>query len=65
MDELKTQSATLAAFIAVANIFFFFTSELIMDYTGGKLYIAFAIFATTLIQMLIGLVWFTMYVFNI
>lgn len=62
MEELRTQSATLAAVIALANVFFFFLQELILSYNGGKLYFSFAIFATTLFQMIIGLLWFCVYV---
>lgn len=61
VEELKTQSATLAAFVAIANIFFFFVQELILNYTGGKLYVAIVIFSTAIIQMAIGLVWFTLW----
>lgn len=61
MEELKTQSATLSAVIAIANVFFFFLQELILTWNGGKLYMAFVIFATAIIQMLIGFVWFSLW----
>jgi hypothetical protein len=62
MEDLKTQSATLSAFIAIANLAFFYAQVIVIDLVGGKLYLALAIFATTLLQMMIGFCWFTVYV---
>lgn len=62
MEDLKTQSATLAAFVAIANLAFFYAQVVVIDLDGGKLYLALAIFATTLLQMIIGFLWFSVYV---
>lgn len=63
VEDLKTQSATLSAIVAIANLAFFYVQVVVISdsVVGGKLYLAIAIFATTLLQMIIGFLWFSVY----
>jgi hypothetical protein len=60
-QRLKGMASTMCAFIVVMNCTFFLLQASALSQIGGMFYLASALFATTLLQMVIGLFWFATY----
>jgi hypothetical protein len=56
--KLKGMASTICAFLIVLNCVFFLLQASALAKIGGMLYLACALFATTLLQMAIGWIWF-------